>query len=79
MHNNVTAAIRTAVPYAVGYLSTLLVSNGVEVPAEAETALGALLTFLLGSAYYIVVRLAAQRFPVLEWLLGSPRAPRYEE
>lgn len=72
-----TSIIRTAVPYLVGLVVSLGVTLGVEVPTEAQTALASLLTFAIGLAYYVAVRWAAKRWPWLEVLLGSPKAPTY--
>lgn len=74
-----TSITRTAVPYLVGLVVSLGVTLGIDIPTEAQVALANLLTFVIGTAYYIGVREAAKKWPAVEILLGSPKTPTYGE
>ena len=80
MQNNfVTSLIRTYVPIAVGALASYLVTNGIELNAEAQLGLVTFLTALLQGAYYLAARLLENKFPQLGFLLGSSKTPEYKE
>ena len=79
MTNLVASLIRTWVPYGVGAVLAWLASLGLNFGAEAEVGLIALLTALLGAAYYAIVRPLEARWPVFGWLLGLPTQPAYAE
>jgi hypothetical protein len=71
--------IRTYVPYAVGaVLAWLLATLGVDLRGEFEVAVVAFLVVATQNLYYLVVRLAEQRFPGAGFLLGVPVQPSYE-
>lgn len=79
MQNLFTSIIRTFVPFLVGAIVTILASKGFDVPGEFQANLASFLTFSFGAIYYIAVRTLAKLFPKLEWLLGSPVKPVYED
>ena len=64
------SAVRTFVPYVVGYLATIGVDDG-----TAQTVS----MILVSLAYYVAVRLFELYLsPALGWLLGWAKAPGYE-
>lgn len=71
LNDTVTSLIRTWVPLAVGWVITAL---AVDVDSEALTA-G--LVSIVTAVYYLVARVAEQRWAPAGWLLGSPKAPSY--
>lgn len=71
----VTSVIRTAVPYLIGLIVSWLISLG--LPASVKDAATAILTFVIGTIYYLGVRALEKKWPKLGWLLGSPTAPTY--
>lgn len=70
----VSAIIRTAVPYIVMGIVWLLARVGLDVELPAGT--DALITTLLGTAYYALARQLEKRWPGIPWL-GSTRQPLY--
>jgi uncharacterized membrane protein len=79
MNDLVISTIRTLVPTFVGTLVTLLAGWGIAVDGEAAAGLQAFVFAVTTAAYYLAVRLLAQKFPKLEWLLGAPKKPVYKE
>ena len=77
MQSLFTSIVRTLVPFLVGYVVSLLVTQGVDVSENFEDQLSGFLTFAFGAIYYVAVRLLARKFPKLEWLLGIPTKPSY--
>lgn len=69
--------VRTVVPYLVGAVVTLAASKGFHLSEEVQANLDGLLTFVVGTLYYMVIRKAEETFPRLGWLLGTPTAPTY--
>lgn len=63
--------IRTAVLSAVGAVSAFFASNGVALEGDVRTGLVVGFTGLIGSTYYLLVRLAERRWPELGRLLGA--------
>ena len=73
----VTSIIRTGVPYLVGFLVTWLIRQGWVSDSSVAQPLTELLTFVIGTAYYLVVRALETVVPGLGWLLGVPAQPVY--
>lgn len=67
--------IRTIVPVAAGAVISWLALINLDIDAEGQQALGALLTAALTGAYYIVVRLIETKVPQAGWLLGLAKSP----
>lgn len=74
-----TSVVRTVVPYVIGLLVSWLATNGVVVSSSASALLSAALAFLVGSVYYVAVRLLEKKWPKLGWLLGNPVQPQYNQ
>lgn len=73
-----TSLIRTLVPILVGWLLSLGVVSAAGVTEEQLTlALTGLLTVAGQVVYYLLLRLAEQRWPAAGVLLGSRRQPTY--
>lgn len=76
--DNIIAAIRTAVAALVGIVITWLFNVGVEVPADFEASLSAVLVAVITLGYNLVVGLLERRVnPYFGVLLGIPKAPAY--
>jgi len=77
-----TGFLRTFVPTLVGAVATWLATMGILVEPTAQNALvSGIILFLasaLTSGYYLLVRSLAQKWPVLEILLGSKQTPTYK-
>lgn len=67
--------VRTIVPYVIGFIITLAARWGIDIGPSAE--LTGALTVLIGTAYYVAVRLLAKRWPGLERLLVVKSTPTY--
>lgn len=67
--------VRTIVPVAVGQLVAYLVTLGIVVPEDVESALTVILGFVITSVYYIAIRFLEQKFPKLGALLGWAATP----
>lgn len=67
--------VRTIVPIGVGQLVAYLVTLGVTIPENVETAMTVLLGFVVTSLYYLAVRFIEQKFPKLGVLLGWAAVP----
>lgn len=76
LENRIGASlVRTATPYIVGYMASVLLSKGLNVDSELLTEI---VGFLLGSAYYAGVRVLETRLsPLWGRLLGTASAPQY--
>lgn len=72
-----TAVVRTATSYIVGLVVSLLLSANIQASEEFTANLTAILTFIVGTIYYIAVKALEKKWPKLGWLLGSPNAPVY--
>lgn len=79
MQDIIKSAIRTFVPYIVGLVFAWLAEKGVHVQPDQVASATALLTFAVGSVYYLVVRLLEHKWPKLGVLLGVPSKPVYGE
>lgn len=79
MNDLVISTIRTAVPAFVGAVVALLAGWGIPIDDSAVMGFQAFVFALLTGLYYLLVRLVAKKYPKLEWLLGSPKAPSYED
>lgn len=77
MTDQITSYIRTVVPYIVGSVIAWLATKGYHVSDATMASSTALLTFAVGSVYYIVVRWLEQKSPKLGVLLGVPAKPTY--
>jgi hypothetical protein len=73
----VTGLIRTVVPYIVGWVVAVFARFEITLDDGTVTNLTGLLTVLLGTLYYLLVRFAEQKWPGLGWLLGSAKQPTY--
>lgn len=70
--------IKTVVPYFVGLVVSLLATVGIEMDEGTRSSLVQVLTFAVGTAYYLVVVWLTKRFPWAEKLLGSSKSPEYK-
>lgn len=70
--------VRTIVPFLVGLVVTWLASRGLGLDAEMQGTLTAVITVVVGSAYYSVVRLIEQTRPKIGILLGIAKTPTYD-
>lgn len=80
MSDFVISQIRTYVPIVVGAIIAWFVAQGIlteESAAEAQNALVIALTALIQGAYYLAVRLLANRWPSVGNLLGVNIKPTY--
>ena len=75
MNPFIASLIRTIVPVAAGAVISWLALINLDIDAEGQTALSALLTAALTGAYYIVVRLIETKVPQVGWLLGLAKSP----
>jgi hypothetical protein len=74
-----TSIVRTAVPYLVGLIVTLAAKAQLELDEGTIESIGALLTVVVGTVYYAIVRELETRFsPSWGWLLGLAKRPAYE-
>lgn len=71
----VISLIRTNTPALVGAIVGLLVSIGLQVPADAVAGLTAFLGFLFTGLYYLIVRLLEEKYPQIGILLGFAKSP----
>jgi hypothetical protein len=78
MSDQIVSLIRTAVPYVIGYLVSLLASWGLDIPAEIKGQLEALLTLAIGTLYYYIVRKLEAKWPKLGHLLIVAKTPEYK-
>lgn len=78
MSDFVTRQIRTYVPLAVGALISWLATIGLTLDAETQAGLVVALTGTTQALYYLLASLLARKFPKLEVLLGSKKAPEYK-
>jgi len=68
--------VRTIVPVIAGFFLQLAFTWNLPIDPEFEGTLTALLTLLLTTAYYVVVRLFETYIsPKFGWLLGSSKSP----
>ncbi len=68
--------VRTVVPLIVGAVVSLFVGWGIELDADVEANLTAVLTLAFSGFYYIVVRLFETYVsPRFGWLLGLAQTP----
>lgn len=77
MSDSIVSVIRTAVPAAVGTVLAYLASKGLELDESTSEALYAGLVGLCTAVYYTVVRFLGTHWPILEYLLGSKKTPKY--
>lgn len=63
--------IRTGVLSAVGAVAAFFASHGITLEGDARTGLVVGFTGLIGSTYYLLVRLVERRYPELGRLLGA--------
>lgn len=76
MNAYMTSLIRTFVPIGVGYLSSWLLSFGINVGDSTRMALVSGIGAVLGALYYAAARWVEQKWPVISLLLASG-APSY--
>lgn len=79
MNEALIALIRTVVPTLVGAFTAWLASLGLNLDAETSAGLIVALTGIFSGLYYTAVRIAAERYPWLNWLLGYNATPTYSE
>lgn len=77
MNDFATGLIRTWVPIAVGAAVAWLITLGVTLDAQTQTAAIVALTGVIQAAYYTGVRFAAKKWPWVEVLLGAKSTPSY--
>lgn len=77
MQDLVTSGIRTITPYVVGAVVAWLTQKGVNVPQSSVASATAIVTFIVGSAYYGAVRALEHKYPKAGYLLGVPTKPTY--
>ncbi|MCC3277544.1 hypothetical protein LJ753_16895 [Arthrobacter sp. zg-Y20] len=75
MNPFVASLIRTIVPVVAGAVISWLALVNLDIDAEGQASLSALLTAALTGAYYIVVRLIETKIPQVGWLLGLAKTP----
>ncbi len=78
MNNFATGLIRTYVPIIVGAAVAWLITYGIAVDAQTQTAFIVALTGLSQAVYYTTVRFAAKKWPAVEILLGVKNTPTYQ-
>jgi hypothetical protein len=70
------SVVRTVVPLLVGVVLTWAAAAGIEVDDKLEAALGAVLTALFGTLWYVAARvLEVYVSPRFGWLLGLAKSP----
>lgn len=77
MQDLVTSFVRTVVPYVVGAVVAWLTQKGVHVSDSSVATTTAVITFLVGTGYYTLVRTLEHRWPKLGYFLGVPAKPTY--
>ena len=77
MSDFVISQIRTYVPMAVGAFVAWLLQFGFDL-YEVEGQLTVVIVAALSAAYYLLVRLLAEKWPGFGVLLGVNKAPGYE-
>lgn len=78
MNDLIIATIRTTVPSIVTSFVLFLGARGFELDAAAISGLEAFAIGFCVATYYVIVRLVARKFPVVEALLGSRKTPEYK-
>ncbi len=74
--------IRTVVPYIVGAIIAFFARHNINLDNLFAEDLTNVLAVLLGSLYYLVVRILEVKLPKntwVSWLLGSPKLPTYSK
>lgn len=66
------SVVRTVIPLVVGLAATYGAKAGLSVDSAA---LASLLGGLVGSGYYLLVRVVETKFPKFTWLLGTSTQP----
>ena len=79
MNDLIIATIRTAVPSFVGTFVLLLSHWGMTLDEAGVAGLTAFLISLATAAYYLLVRVAAKKWPAIELLLGVAKKPTYKD
>lgn len=79
MNDLVTRLIRTYTPIIIGGIVSWLITKGVEIDESTKAAAIITLTGFLQALYYTAVSVIAKKFPAIEILLGSKKAPEYEQ
>lgn len=79
MNDLAISTIRTFVPSLVGGVVALLAGWGIHLDDAAVNGFQVFVFAFVTALYYLLVRLAAKKFPKLEWLLGAPKAPTYKD
>jgi hypothetical protein len=75
MNDYAVSHIRTYIPIGIGVVATWLLSYGIDIDGpELATAV----TAAASAVYYGVVRLLAERWPLVGVLLGVNQAPTYD-
>lgn len=80
INDSALSYIRTYVPYGIGLvLGWLFLRTGIDLHGPLEASLGAFLIAGITNIYYLAVRFAEAKYPVLGIFLGAPRAPVYAD
>lgn len=77
MNNFAVSLVRTVVPVIVGSLIGLLVTLGIDLPADAGESLTIGIQALAIALYYLGARWLEQRWPIFGYLLGTRAEPVY--
>lgn len=73
------SVVRTVTPYIVGFIVAILAKQGITGSPEFVANITAIITFLVGSGYYAIVRWLETKYPKAGLLLGSAKKPVYVE
>ena len=73
-----TGLIRTYIPILVGAAAAWLITRGIQVDTQTQTAAIVALTGVSQAVYYTAVRYAAKKWPAVEILLGVKNTPTYQ-
>ncbi|MEM8905599.1 MAG: hypothetical protein AAGA17_02300 [Actinomycetota bacterium] len=66
--------VRTIVPMIVGFVLSLPIVSSLDID---QAALETVVSGVVVSVYYVVVRFLEERHAVFGWLLGLARTPTY--
>lgn len=74
----VTSIIRTVVPYLIGWVATVLLTLGIDMPEAVQDWATEALVVIIGTAYYVAARWLEARGVRIP-LLGSTAVPAYTD
>lgn len=73
----IDSVIRTIIPYIVGLVVALVAKANITLDDSTIVQITGVVTLLVGTIYYIIVRWAEQKWPQVGWFLGVPKQPVY--